>query len=466
MKDISIHWFRQDLRINDNPSFELACEHEYVLPIYILDKKHEMGSATKWWLYHSIDQLDKSIDGNLAFYYGDPIEVLIDLINSYKIKNVYFSKCYEPWQLERDNKIKNYLERNGVNVTVNNSYLLWDPEEIKRSDGGFYKVFTPFYRKGCLSAPPPRLPVFNSKNFSCIGGLGIKLEELGLIEHNITWHKKFETIWNPGENSAIKNMNFFCSDPIFNYKDGRNFPAKSYVSRLSTSLHFGEVSPNQVWYSALKNGTMNDKNIDHFCSELGWREFAYNQLYYNPEMQNRNLQSKFNEFPWVEDPVALQCWKKGLTGIPMVDAGMRELWQTGYIHNRSRMIVASFLTKNLMIDWRQGERWFWDCLLDADYANNSAGWQWVAGSGFDAAPYFRIFNPVLQGEKFDADGEYVRKFIPELAQLPNKNIFKPWDATAELLLKYNVILGTTYPNPIIDLKLSRERALSAFKNLQ
>jgi deoxyribodipyrimidine photo-lyase len=233
---------------------------------------------------------------------------------------------------------------------------------------------------------------------------------------------------------------------------------------LSPYLHFGELSPNQVWYAAQMRG--DDKHVIHFCSELGWREFSYSQLYFNPDLPKKNLQAKFDRFPWNEDKEKLKAWQRGKTGIPMVDAGMRELWQTGYIHNRVRMIVGSFLVKNLLLHWHHGERWFWDCLVDADLANNSASWQWVAGCGADAAPYFRIFNPITQGQKFDPEGEYIRRFLPELNTLPNKYLFNPWEAPDNILKNANVVLGQDYPMPIVDLTLSRQKALDAFGSLK
>ena len=251
------------------------------------------------------------------------------------------------------------------------------------------------------------------------------------------------------------------------YRDTRKeetFRARNNVSRLSPHIHFGEVSPHQVWYQSqqMESSSGRIKDLEHFLSELGWREFSYNLLFHFPDLIGTNFQKKFDDFPWKDDSDLLERWQKGNTGYPIVDAGMRELWQTGYMHNRVRMVVGSFLVKNLLIDWREGERWFWDCLVDADLANNAASWQWVAGSGADAAPYFRIFNPVTQGTKFDKDGEYTRKFVPELEKLPNKFLFTPWEAPQNVLEEAGIELGKDYPYPIIDLKQSRARALEAF----
>ena len=279
----------------------------------------------------------------------------------------------------------------------------------------------------------------------------------------IRWDKKLQPHWKIGEAGAKERLEDFFQEGLPSYKEGRNLPAKPFVSRLSPHLHFGEISPNQVWYAATFQGKT--KDIDHFCSELGWREFSHSLLYYNPTLPVDNLQKKFDNFPWSNDLTRLSAWQKGRTGVPMVDAGMRELWQTGFMHNRVRMITGSFLVKNLLLHWHHGERWFWDTLVDADLANNSASWQWIAGCGADAAPYFRIFNPVTQGQKFDPDGDYVRRYIPEIAALPNKFLFSPWDAPEDLLVDLNITLGETYPKPVVDLKTSRNKALEAFKSV-
>ena len=468
-KKIALCWFRQDLRLSDNLALLNASKAQNILPLYILDTVNSgrdfLGSASKIWLHHSLKSLNQSLDGKLWIKQGDPFEIIKKLLQSYSIEAVYWGRCYEPWRRDRDEKIKAYLTDQNIEVRSFNNSLLWEPWTIKKDDGSHYKVFTPFFRKGCLNHLPPREPlakpstlrIFFNENDSQ------EIDDLELLP-SATWGKKVKEFWKIGEDEAQVLFNDFLRSGINNYKEGRNFPSDQNVSRLSPYLRFGQVSPNQLWYGALKLGE--DKNIDHFCSELGWREFSYSQLYYNPSLSTKNLQVKFDSFPWDFSSEKLVAWQKGLTGIPMVDAGMRELWETGYMHNRSRMIVGSFLVKNLLIDWREGERWFWDTLCDADLANNSAGWQWIAGCGADAAPYFRIFNPVTQGEKFDPDGNYVRRFIPEIAKLPNKFLFNPWQAPKEILQQAKVSLGKNYPNPIVDLKLSRERALSAFKSLQ
>lgn len=467
-KKIAIHWFRQDLRLSDNNSLVQAAKHNAVLPIYILDNKNSnknfIGSASRFWLYHSLTALNKSIDMNLSFYIGDPLSVLDEIKTRFDIEAVYWNRCYEPWRINRDKIIKKKLTSQGISVKTFNGSLLWEPWNIKSEDDSPYKVFTHFYRRGCLNAIEPTYPVTMPKNVNYIcDTLNLDITQLNLLPEK-SWDKKLLSNWTIGEMAAQEKFKIFIDKGLPSYKDARNFPAKQCVSRLSPHLHYGEISPNQLWHGVRNIGF--DKHIQHFCSELGWREFSYNLLYFNPDLPIKNLQEKFDSFPWKNDPIALDAWKKGQTGIPMVDAGMRELWNTGYMHNRLRMIVGSFLVKNLLIHWHHGERWFWDTLLDADLANNSASWQWVAGCGADAAQYFRIFNPIVQAKKFDPNGEYIRKHIPEIASLPNKYLFCPWEAPAEILKNSDIEIGSTYPKPIVNLEKSRELALQSFELLR
>lgn len=467
-KKIAIHWFRQDLRLSDNPALTKAVKHNAVLPIYILDDdnagNHVMGGASRFWLYHSLQALNVSMGKRLSVYHGNPQTILDDILKRFDVEAVYWNRCYEPWRIHRDTIIKNNLKKRGIEVHTCNGSLLWEPWNIKKDDGTPYKVFTPFYRRGCLNAEVPMTPLPKPENTSYVDDSGNSgIDALNLLP-KIPWDKKLEPHWDIGEEGARKRFKAFVDEGLSFYKDGRNIPAKPYVSRLSPYLHYGEISPNQLWHAVRSIG--DDKHIEHFCSELGWREFSYSQLYYNPELPHKNLQSKFDAFPWVKNMDHLHAWQRGKTGIPMVDAGMSELWQTGYMHNRVRMIVGSFLVKNLRLHWHHGERWFWDTLIDADLANNSASWQWIAGCGADAAPYFRIFNPVTQGQKFDPDGEYVRQYIPEIASLPNKYLFNPWEAPESILKEADIELGSTYPNPIVDLKKSGELALQAFQSLK
>lgn len=466
--DISIHWFRQDLRLSDNPALSAAAESGTVLPIYILDDQNcgdfALGAASQSWLHHSLHSLNKSLGGKLSIYRGNPIDILRCIATRFSVKSVCWNRCYEPWRIIRDTKIKEQLKHLGIEVKSTNGSLLWEPWTIKQNNGSPYKVFTPFYRKGCLQSNTPRTPLTTPLKIEYIDDKenSFKVDQLNLLP-KIQWNKKFEQHWEMGEEHADVRLNQFIKEGLSAYKNGRNFPAKPYVSRLSPYLHFGEISPNQIWSAIRSQG--NDKNIDHFCSELGWREFSYYLLYHNQDLPTVNLQKKFDAYPWEDNDARLNAWKKGQTGIPMVDAGMRELWQTGYMHNRTRMIVGSFLVKNLNLHWHHGERWFWDTLVDADLANNSASWQWVAGCGADPAPYFRIFNPISQGQKFDPDGHYIRRFVPELSELPNEYLFSPWKAPNSVLEKSGVTLGETYPKPIVDLTLSRNSALAAFESL-
>lgn len=468
-KEFVIHWFRQDLRLSDNPALTEAAQRGTVLPVYIIDDvnpgKHALGSASRWWLHHSLKDLDKALKGTLSVYSGNPEEILLKIIKNNNVIAIFWNRCYEPWRIARDKQIKKVLQENNIDVHSYNGSLLWEPWETLKDDNTPYKVFTPYYRRGCVKAAPPRKPLSKPKNIKLQKDKKNKnlIDDLGLLP-SIPWDKQLEPHWNIGEKAAQKRLEQFVEQGLDNYKDGRNFPAKEHVSRLSPYLHFGEISPNQVWYFAKNNGQGND--LDHFLSELGWREFSHSLLYHFPKLPSKNLQPKFDKFPWQKNKKSLECWQKGQTGYPIVDAGMRELWQTGYIHNRVRMIVGSFLVKNLLLHWHHGERWFWDCLVDADLANNSASWQWIAGCGADAAPYFRVFNPILQGKKFDAAGEYTRHYVPELNAIPDKYLFSPWEAPEEVLKEAGIILGKTYPEPIVDAKHSRERALDAFSTLK
>ena len=323
-------------------------------------------------------------------------------------------------------------------------------------------MFTPFYSKGCLensAAPREPIPVPDLSRL-VVSDRGAALSALGLMP-TIDWYGSIEQTWQVGEEAALARLDTFLDTGLPGYHEGRNIPARPHVSRLSPHLHFGEISPNQAWYALaplLGDGRLRN-DIDSFRRELGWREFSRYLLRYFPELPKQNFQSKFDRFPWREDPESLTRWQLGMTGYAMVDAGMRELWQTGYMHNRVRMIVGSFLIKNLLLHWRHGEEWFWDTLVDADLANNSASWQWVAGTGADAAPYFRIFNPVTQGLKFDPDGDYVRRFVPELRGLEGRSVHEPWKLPRAKRESFD------YPEPIVDLKVTRERALAVFKAL-
>ncbi len=453
--EILIYWFRQDLRLADNPALFEAAKSPNVLPIYILNdyEAKNLGASSRWWLHHSLDNLNRRLNGKILILKGNPKEILIKLMQDFNVKQVLWNRCYEPHILNYDKEIVS----SGIPTKIFNGSLLWEPWDNLKSDGTPYKVFTPFYKIGCLQSKViPREPLSEPSHISLFEYTNeTSVDNLELLP-NIRWDKKIEKHWNIGEESAQKRLQEFLDKSLMDYKIGRDFPSMKSVSRLSPYLHFGEISPNQVWYSAIYNRDKTENNLGHFLSELGWREFSYSLLYHFPKLQTENLQPKFDAFPWDNNDDLFDKWKKGQTGYPMVDAGMRELWETGYMHNRVRMIVGSFLVKNLLIHWHHGERWFWDCLVDADMANNSAGWQWIAGCGADAAPYFRIFNPTTQGQKFDPEGTYIRKYIPEISHLSDKEIFTPWISTNKGI----------YPDPIVSIEESRDKALKAFTSIK
>ncbi|WP_339671949.1 deoxyribodipyrimidine photo-lyase [Dasania marina] len=465
---IAIHWFRQDLRLADNPSLIHAAQQGSVLPIYILDEinaaEQTTAGAARCWLHHSLQALNDSLGGKLQLYRGDAKRIIAQLCQQHAVTSINWNRCYEPWRIGRDKAIKAQLQQAGIDCHSHNGSLLWEPWQTLKADGSAYKVFTPYYKNARLNGPPIRQPLAAPKNLNlATGDFGAQsITELELLPKQ-NWHTPLLEHWAVGEAGAQKALHRFIEHGLNGYKEGRDFPAQEHVSRLSPHLHWGEISPQQAWhYSQLAGDNV---DVAHFHNELAWRDFSHAMLYHYPDLPHRNWQSKFDRFGWQHNDALLQAWQQGRTGYPIIDAGMRELWQTGYMHNRVRMLVGSFLVKNLLLDWRHGERWFWQTLVDADLANNSASWQWVAGCGADAAPYFRIFNPVIQGEKFDRDGSYTRRYVPELAALPNKYLFKPWLASPEILQKAGVVLGESYPQPIIDLKLSRELALDSLKAL-
>lgn len=464
----SLVWFRQDLRVSDNPALAAATKHGSIIPIYIFDdtqaQAFAMGGASKWWLHHSLNELNKSLKNKLNIYKGDPLKIIPKIIKKYTVSKAFWNQTYEPWRRKYDNKIIDNLTQLEIPCNILNGTLLWHPEDVLKNDGTPYKVYGAFYRKA--RAHKPSTPTAAPRNLVLIKDTYNKttITSLKLLPSKAVC-KKFENIWSVGEEAAKKQLTKFIRNSLSDYKLARDFPAHKKTSRLSPHLHFGEVSPQQIWDKVQKTkAPAQDK--EHFFKELAWREFSSYLLYHFPTLPSKNFNESFNSFPWKTNNTKLKAWQEGKTGYPIIDAGMRELWQTGYMHNRVRMIVGSFLVKNLLIHWKHGRDWFWDCLLDADLANNSASWQWVAGSGADAAPYFRIFNPVTQGEKFDKQGEYTRKYVPELAQLPNKYLFKPWEAPQEVLASTAIKLGKDYPKPIVDLKESREKALAAYYQMK
>lgn len=463
----AIVWFRQDLRLGDNPAFAEACRHhDKIIPLYILDEvATPLGGAKRWWLHHSLASLDKGLQKlglSLCLRQGKAFDVLKQVVDDYQIESIYWNRCYSPDSIERDAAIKKVFQAGGIRIVSTNGSLLHEPWQIKNKSGHFFKVFTPYW-KTCLNQM--NIPVFSTmpSRPNAVEAQSDSLASWNLLPTKPNWAEAFGDYWQPGEEGAYKKLANFVSVNLKGYSTSRDEPAKDTTSKLSPHLHFGEISPWQVW-RAIESAKM-DKNCDlksaeRFLSELGWREFSYYLLYHFPSLAKVNYKSQFDVFPWKNDVVSLKCWQQGMTGYPIVDAGMRELWHTGYMHNRVRMIVASFLTKDLFIDWRLGASWFLDTLVDADLASNSASWQWVAGCGADAAPYFRIFNPVLQGEKFDPNGDYVKQWVPELQSVPTPWIHKPWMAPQD---KSGLCLGNDYPKPIVDHLESRKKALLYYK---
>ncbi len=464
---INLCWFRQDLRLEDNPALTEAARQGEVLPLYIYDEDNARagapGAASRWWLHHCLQKLHRALGRNLRIFRGKAEEIIPKLCRDYHLSRVYWNRCYEPWRIKRDTRLKKELRALGVEVQSFNGSLLWEPWEVLKKDGTPYKIFTPFYKAASTLGVSLHRRVLSSPQNICFaeGPSGeISVEELGLMP-KICWYKTMEEIWTVGEEGARKALGLFLRKGLFCYKEGRDFPALECTSRLAPHLHFGEIAPWRVWSEVVLAKAGEDGEV--LKSELAWRDFAYYLLYHFPEMPEHNMKPKFDNFPWENNQTWIERWQQGRTGYPLVDAGMRELWQTGFMHNRVRMVVGSFLVKNLLIHWRHGASWFWDCLVDADMASNSASWQWVAECGSDGAPYFRIFNPVTQGERYDPRGEYTRRFVPELARIPQKYLFCPWEAPSEVLSQGGVTLGKEYPWPMVDVKESRKKALEAYE---
>lgn len=474
MKKTTIVWFRQDLRIEDNPALRWATDRGDVVPVYILDEKNQgvwpLGGATRWWLHYALQdfsELFKKHDVQFILRRGEPLSVLQNLIRQTGATALTWNRCYEPHAIERDKIIKKELQGLGVEVLSHNGNLLIEPWDIKTNSGTFYKVFTPFY-KSCLSRTPAK-PIANQKILSPQSTLeSDALDSWKLLPTKPDWARGFKDFWNPTARGAREQLALFLRISLETYKEGRDRPDKDGTSRLSPFLHFGQLSPRQILSTIYANniglGGLSN-GAESFVRELYWREFSYYLLYHFPDLPKQSFNQRYNSFPWKDDEAGLRAWQTGTTGYPIVDAGMRQLWQLGWMHNRVRMVVASFLIKDLLIPWQKGEAWFWDTLVDADLASNAASWQWVAGSGADAAPYHRVFNPVLQGKKFDPTGQYVRKFIPELGKLSDRFIHEPWLATEEERANAGVVLGQNYPNRIIDHSVARIRALAALKEM-
>ena len=478
MPSTTILWLRRCLRLADNPAIVAACKRGSVVPVYLHtpdgDGGFPPGAASRWWLHHSLRALQASLKeaGSQLILRAGPCEqALRDLINETGADAIYWDRCYEPDVIERDKVIEKNLHNDGLEVKSFNTSLLFEPWDVQTKQGKPYQVFTPFWRT-CTERPAPTtsedppdiIPSPKTQPKS------VKLESLELLP-KIDWADGLRETWTPGEAGAQAALQRFLDDAIKTYSVERDRPDIEGTSRLSPHLHFGEIGPRQVWHAVMrriKAGMTRDhrQNTHHFLREIGWREFAHHLIYHFPHTAGQPLRPEFKRFPWKTDPSALSAWQKGRTGFPIVDAGMRELWHTGWMHNRVRMIVASFLVKDLLIRWQDGAAWFWDTLVDADLANNTLGWQWAGGCGADAAPYFRVFNPTLQSKKFDPDGRYLRRWLPELAGLDHKHIHEPHQAPPDKLKAANVTLGKDYPNPIVNHSEARNRALAALDTLK
>jgi len=473
----AIVWFRQDLRLADNPALAAAAAAGPVLPLYILDtgtRAWPPGGAGRWWLHHSLaalaDALRRRHGLNLLLLRGDPAVLLPRLVRQTGARAVYWNRLYEPAAIQRDTVIKSDLKTAGIAVETGNSALLFEPWTVQTRIKGWFRVFSPFWR-ACLALPqPPPQPAPKTVTGWTGAVTGERLEDWGLLPAAPDWAGSLRAAWQPGEAGAAARLAGFLDTALSGYADERDRPDRAATSRLSPHLHFGEIGPRQIWQAVQMRIAQHDHGrgdaAGKFLAEIGWREFSYHLLYHFPDLPERNFRGDFDGFPWHDDPALLRRWQRGRTGYPIVDAGMRELWQTGWMHNRVRMIAASFLVKHLRQHWRHGAAWFWDTLVDADLASNAASWQWVAGSGADAAPYFRIFNPILQGAKFDPDGAYVRRWVPELAALPATYIHQPWAAPAAVLAAAGVTPGRSYPAPVVDHDRARKAALAAFAGLR
>ena len=464
-------WFRKDLRLDDNHALRSACaDGRPVIPVYIREpEEHDtgpLGAAQRWWLHHSLTVLQASLracGSDLVLLSGDALITLLALCERTGADTVVWNRRYEPAGMAIDVHVKEVLKQEGIEVGSFAGQIVHEPSRLRTGTGNPYRSYTPFLRGLEKSGEPPE-PVDAPKKIRAPASwpTSEKLSAWDLLPTKPNWAVHFSEIWTPGEAAAQRRLEDFIGGALGDYEHGRDFPAKPATSLLSPHLAFGEISPARVWHATRRlKRSIGAENVMRFRKELVWREFCYHLLFHFPHLRSHNWNSRYDEFPWVSEPAHFERWTRGRTGFPIVDAGMRQLWRQGWMHNRVRMIVASFLIKDLLIDWRRGEAWFRDTLVDADPASNAANWQWVAGSGADASPFFRIFNPVLQGEKFDPEGRYVREFVPELKDLDNKYIHRPFEAPSDVLGKAGITLGDQYPHPIVDHAAARNRALEA-----
>ena len=469
----TIVWFQQDLRLSNNGALHAAIARGGpILPLFIWAPDQETpwapGGASRWWLHQSLRALDEDLrrlGSRLLFASGPSEKTLRRLLAQTQAGAVFWNRRYEPAIRNRQQQLKASLSAEGYEVKSFPGAVLFEPEHIRNKQGRPFQVFTPFW-KHCLSLPQPAPPLPRPKSIPVPAHwpTSESLDDFGL-QPTPDWAGGLRQAWKPGERTALAQMKQFIAESFTTYGTLRNRPDLPGTSALSPYLHFGELTPGQIWHQFARENPAG-WHSSQFLSEIGWREFSHHLLYHFPETHTKPLRPEFEKFPWRENRAWLRAWQKGRTGYPLVDAGMRQLWATGWMHNRVRMVVASFLVKDLLIPWQEGARWFWDTLVDADLAQNTLGWQWTAGCGADAAPFFRIFNPASQGEKFDPQGNYIRRWVPELERLPASSIHEPHKASPEVLEKAGVILGETYPAPIVSHTIAREVALEAYAALK
>jgi deoxyribodipyrimidine photo-lyase len=472
-------WFRRDLRLADNPALEAAAATgEPVIPVYIFAPGEESpwapGGASRWWLHGSLSQLCSSlhaIGSSLCIRQSEnSLATLEELARECGARRILWNRCYEPAAIERDQKIKSALRDAGLETESYNGTLLHEPWTIRTQGGGPFQVFSAFWRScKSLDDPPEPKPAPEALRAPASWPGTHTLESLGLLP-TLDWPGGLKAAWTPGSDAAHSHLERFLAESFDDYGNQRDRPAVRGTSRLSPHLHFGEIGPREIWHATRRHALAGHRHSSwrdsQFLAEIGWREFAYHLLFHFPRTPEQPLKENYARFPWKSDPASLRAWQRGATGYPIVDAGMRELWHTGWMHNRVRMIAASFLVKDLLLPWTEGARWFWDTLVDADLASNTLGWQWVAGCGADAAPFFRIFNPTTQGIKFDGAGDYVRRWVPEIAALPDEWLHRPWEAPSHVLEASGVTLGRTYPHPLVDHTAARNAALAALATVK
>ncbi|MFC4174777.1 cryptochrome/photolyase family protein [Microvirga sp. GCM10011540] len=474
-------WFRDDHRLSDNPALTAAlASGSPILCFYILDEASEgfrpFGGAARWWLHGSLEGLDsslKALGSELILLRGHARDVVEWLVRETDAAAVFWNRRYAAPEIAVDSAIKASLQNKGITVRSFNGRLIHEPWEIKNQAGRPFQVFTPYLRavlSRALPAPLPAPQAISAGHWpSSIRRAHIPLASMGLEPSRPDWAGGLRRSWRRGEAQAREKLSRFLDTALRGYAENRDRPAMAGTSRLSPHLRFGEISPRQIWHAVAARVAEEpdlERDAAKFLGEVIWRDFCHQLLHDHPHLPFASHNARFERFPWSEDARMLAAWQHGRTGYAIVDAGMRQLWQTGWMHNRVRMIAASFLIKHLLTDWRQGEAWFWDTLVDADAANNAFGWQWTAGSGPDSAPFHRIFNPVAQGEKFDPGGDYIREYLPELAGLPAALIHKPWEASPDLLRSVGITPGETYPHPVVPHGAARERALEAFRSLR